>query len=399
MKIPVLYDIERCFRRLKLFIKDRTNKVRREQEFLFNKNFKDTKKMIVFVNFPNNEFCGGTMTLFYFAKASREMKDIHGCEVIHANFFNHEGKYYIRQDRFKNDEIIYNMELVMKKAKNLDKLILHVPELLMEKLAKELEKYKDVLKKIPDFQINILNQNDEIFPPPEKWVSLRDITDNITQTTGFDKYTRQDICDYYQIPMYRLIGYNGLHEAYEKTDFSQKEKLIIYSPDVHPKKNEILETIKNNLPEFELKEIFGITFDEYMQILQRAMFAITFGEGFDGYYTTIHFVGGLGFSVYNKVFFPSVEYKNFKTVYESYDELQKKIVDDMKYFMEHPQEYKELSLQEEALNIKTTYNKQLTNSLLEKFYKKEPTFVPQKCPNMKHPFEKVRVTYSEAVSK
>ena len=45
--------------------------------------------MIVFVNFPNNEFCGGIMMMFYFAKASRDMEKIHGCEVIHANLFNH----------------------------------------------------------------------------------------------------------------------------------------------------------------------------------------------------------------------------------------------------------------------------------------------------------------------
>ena len=141
MKIPILVDIERGFRKLKLYIKDRTNKVRKQQEVLFNKNFADTKKMIVFVNFPNNEFCGGIMMMFYFATASRNMKNIHGCDVLLANFFNHEAKYYLSQDNFKNDETIYNMEIVMQKAKSLDKLILHVPEMLAADLAKELKKY------------------------------------------------------------------------------------------------------------------------------------------------------------------------------------------------------------------------------------------------------------------
>ncbi|MCR5261550.1 MAG: hypothetical protein K6C94_06890 [Candidatus Gastranaerophilales bacterium] len=383
MKIPILVDIERGFRKLKLYIKDRTNKVRKQQEVLFNKNFADTKKMIVFVNFPNNEFCGGIMMMFYFATASRNMKNIHGCDVLHANFFNHEAKYYLSQDNFKNDETIYNMELVMQKAKSLDKLILHVPEMLAADLAKELKKYKKVLKNIPDFQINFLNQNIDVFSPKEEWQSLYEITQNITQTTGFERYTTQEICNKWKIPLYYLPPFHEANNVndYGKKHYKEKEKLFIYSPDEKPLKAEIIAKLQKELPDFKIQEIKGLTYEEYLKTAQRAMFELTFGEGYDAYFVDASLLGGIGFSVYNERFFPSAKYKDVETVYESYEKILENLADDVKKYIENEDLYNELSEKMDNLNHEFSFKPDKTLKGLEKFYKRIPTFVPEESKN------------------
>lgn len=382
MKIPILYDIE-CFIR-KQKNKFRFKDVIQAQDEAFEANFADTKKMIVYVNFEDNRMSGGIMSIFNFANMSRKMKELHGCEVLHANLFNKLGKYYLKQTNFRNDEITYRLNQVMEHAKKLDKLILNVPEMLLVEFMNGLTpRYKRILKNIPDLQINVMNQQIEGFAEPKEWKDLWELTDNITQTTGFDKYTTQEVCDKYGLAMYRLIGYNGLHKGYEKVDLKNKEKLFLYSPDPRACKEKTLNILKEGLPDFKFQQIQGLTFDEFMKTAQRAMFSITFGEGFDGYFTTIHFVGGLGFTVFNKTFFPTEKFLEFPSVYESYDKLAQNIVKDVRYYLENPQVYKELSQKVEALNIETAYNEQLTYDLLEKFYKKEPMFVPNKMDTVK----------------
>lgn len=382
MKIKILRPLETLIRQIKNSLNKNFRAAKKEQDRLFDLNFKDTKKMIVFVSFAENGFCGGIMAIFHFANISRQMKHIHGCEVLNANLFSKFKKYYINQPRFKNDETMYRLDLVMEKAKQLDTLILHVPEMLMEDFAKGLTpKYKEILKKVPNLQINVLNQNIEVFSPVETWSELWELTDNITQTTAFDRYTTQEVCDAYGLPLYRLIGYCDLYRGYDKVALPNKEKLFIYSPDFSPEKENILNILKEGLPDFKFQQIQGITFDEFMKTAQRAMFSLTFGEGFDGYFTNIHFTGGLGFSVYNETFFPSKKFLEFPTVYKSYEQLAENIVKDVRYYLDNPQIYKELSDKVEALNIETAYNEKLTYDLLEKFYKKEPTFLPEKIKN------------------
>lgn len=377
MKIPILHNIERLIKKIRVRIK--YSHVLIAQNIAFKKNFGKCKKLIVFVNFADNEFCGGVMSIFYLAEASRQMKEIHGCDVLNANFINTEGRYYLKQKRFKNNETMYRFKQIISHAKHLDTLILHVPEMMMSDFALLLTpKYRKQLKKIPNLQINVLNQNIEVFSPVETWSNLRELTDNITQTTGFDKYTNQEACDKFGLPLYRLIGYNRLHEKYTKTEIKDKEKLFLYSIDVTEQTEIILKILKEGLPDFKFQQIKGITFDEFMDLNKKALFSITFGEGFDGYFTNIHFLGGIGFTVFNETFFPSKKFLEFPNVYESYEQLGKNIVKDVKYYMENPNDYMELSEKVRALNVETAYNEKLTIDLLEKFYKKEPTFLPQK---------------------
>ena len=83
------------------------------------------------------------------------------------------------------------------------------------------------------------------------------------------------------------------------------------------------------IPGLRVQVIQNLTYEQYKAVISRAKWAITFGEGLDGYIIEPVFSGAIGFAVYNDEFF-TPDFKTLPTVYDSYDTLLKKIADDMK---------------------------------------------------------------------
>jgi len=62
----------------------------------------------------------------------------------------------------------------------------------------------------------------------------------------------------------------------------------------------------------ELKQVAGLsvqiirnlTYDQYKSLVSRAKWALTFGEGLDGYFIEPVFSGAIAFAVYNEQFLP-----------------------------------------------------------------------------------------------
>ena len=69
-------------------------------------------------------------------------------------------------------------------------------------------------------------------PKVEKLKNLYKLTDNITQTVAHDRYATQEICNKYKIPTHLFSALWDM-SAYKKRDFSQKEKIIVLSPDAN----------------------------------------------------------------------------------------------------------------------------------------------------------------------
>jgi len=67
--------------------------------------------------------------------------------------------------------------------------------------------------------------------------------------------------------------------------------------------------------------IKNLSYKEYKRTIGRAKWAVTFGEGLDGYFVETIFSGGISFAVYNDHFFPD-EFKQLPTVFESYQEME-----------------------------------------------------------------------------
>ena len=151
--------------------------------------------------------------------------------------------------------------------------------------------------------------------------------DIFTITCAHKQYANKKNKDEYNIPCHHLSVY--LDESnYPKKTFDQKENIILLSPDHHKNKKEIINILKDKLPFFTFITINKITFEDYKELVSKSKFQITFGEGLDGYFIEPYFCKSIGFSVYNEEFFTS-NYQLLKTVYPSYKELKRNIVNDI----------------------------------------------------------------------
>lgn len=346
-----------------------THKSIKEQDLYDLTALQQAQKLIVFL-IPNIKMMtGGIQSIYSICKYSREI-----CPDALCLISTHPGKFtYSHNDFFKNDEQIFRWEQIIENAKNAKEIIIHVPEYFAGKFYKSLKK-ADIkfLKGIENLQINIINQNIELMPAPAEIKDLFKLTNNITQTIGHHRYATQEVCDKWQIPSHFLSVHIDL-SGYKSYPFEEKEKIIVLSPDNAPYKEEVVEKLKNELPDFKLVTVENMTFDEYMDLIARAYFVISFGEGFDGYFCQPFIVGSLGTAVYNDKFFPDVSWLELKNVYATADDMKNKIIGDIRENSNNKELYYDLidTIKETILLL---YGEELFKSNLDKFYKKEYTF-------------------------
>lgn len=347
-----------------------TKKSIKEQNLYDLTALQSTKELIVcFI--PNIKMMtGGIQSIYSICKYSREI-----CPQAQCLIATVPGKYtYSYNPYFKNEEKIYRFEQIIKNAKNVEKLTLHIPEYYADKFYKALKKDEiKFLKGIKDLHINILNQNIELMPEPQKLKGLYKLTDNVTQTIGHHRYATQEVCDKWQMPTHFLSVHIDL-SGYKSYPFEEKEKIIVLSPDKAPYRQAIVEKLQKELPDFKLVTVQNMTFSEYMDLIARAYFTITFGEGFDGYFNQPHVVGGLGMAVFNPDFFPDKSWLELKNVYGSPEDMENNIVNDIKELSANKELYYSLinKIKEKLFIL---YGEDLFKRNLEKFYKKEYTYI------------------------
>ncbi len=321
------------------------------------------QKLIVFL-IPNIKMMtGGIQSIYSICKYSREI-----CPDALCLISTHPGKFtYSHNDFFKNDEQIFRWEQIIENAKNAKEIIIHVPEYFAGKLYKSLKK-ADIkfLKGIENLQINIINQNIELMPAPAEIKDLFKLTNNITQTIGHHRYATQEVCDKWQIPAHFLSVHIDL-SGYKSYPFEEKEKIIVLSPDNAPYKEAVIEKLKNELPDFKLVTVENMTFGEYMDLIARAYFVISFGEGFDGYFNQPEYVGSLGFAVYNDVFFPNQSWSKLNNVYNSAEEMLKKLGFDLINLLNNQNLYYQ-TLTQKKERLDKLYSSQILKENLIKFY-------------------------------
>lgn len=329
-------------------------------------NIKNTKKMIVFFIPPKNDINGGIMSIFSICKYSREI-----CPDAQCVITTFPSKVtYAHNTFFKNDEKIYRWEQIVNNAKNVKELIIHIPEYFSDKFSTALtNKDFKFLKQIENVQINILNQNIELMPEPEKIKGLYKITNNVTQTIAHDRYATQEVCDKWQIPTHFLSVHIDT-SGYRSYAFEEKQKIIVLSPDEAPYKEAIVKKLKQELPDFKLITVENMPFDEYMDLIAKAYFTISFGEGFDGYFNQPQAVRGLGMAVYNSDFFPDESWLELKNVYKSPADMENNIVNDIKELSANKELYYSL-INKMNEKLSTLYGEDLFKRNLEKFYKEE----------------------------
>src|SRR5574344_896774 len=331
------------------------------------------KKLILFLTPSQVKICGGVLSIYSLCEASRELSLNSLC--ILSTYPNDEYTY-ANNDRFLNNEQIYRFSQIVDNCKNLDELIIHIPDYYSKQFYKDLKR-KDIrfLKSIKKLHLNIMNQNIEIMPEPKKLKKLYKLTNNITQTIAHDRYATQEVCIKWQIPTY-LFSVNIDLDKYITYSFEEKEKIIALSPDEHECREKLVETLKQNLPDWKLVTIQNMSFSEYMDLISKAFFTITFGEGMDGYFNQPIYKNSIGIAGYNDKFFPSKEWLNLKNVYATYEDMIKNISKDLKELHSNKDLYY-MTIEEHRQKLNSIYVENNYISNLQRFYKKEYDFIPQ----------------------
>lgn len=334
---------------------------------------KNTKKLILFlIPSPDSAMInGGIMSIFSLCETSREINPDATCII---STFPNKKYTYAKNDKFLNNESIYRFSQIVDNAKNLEEMILHIPEYYADDFYNDLtERDIEYLKSIKNLHINIMNQNIELMPEPEKLRDLYKLTNNITQTLAHDRYATQEVCDKWQIPTH-LFSVNIDLSKYKSYSFDEKEKIIVLSPDCNENKEKIVKKLEKELPDWKLITVNNMTFTEYMDLISRAFFTITFGEGMDGYFGQPQYVNSVGFAVYNDEFFPNNNWKNFENVYASYDEMYENIVADVKKYSQNKEKYEKIIKDFINENSKLYQISKFYDNL-KRFYKKEYDFI------------------------
>ena len=97
---------------------------------------------------------------------------------------------------------------------------------------------------------------------------------------------------------------------------------MIVSPDRHPQKKQILKLLSKRFPRIRTLIIKNMSYEKFKESIVRAKWALTFGEGLDGYFVESIFSGCVSFAVYNDKFFGE-DFRNLDTVYSDYATLNK----------------------------------------------------------------------------
>ena len=335
---------------------------------------KNTSKLILFLVPPEVDITGGIMSIYSLCKCSREINTDALCLIsTYPEPYTHA-----HNDRFLNNEQVYRFSQITDNCEYLDSLMIHIPEYYLKKFYRDLSK-KDLkfLKSVKNLHISILNQNIDEMARPKVVNNFRKLTHKITQTIAHDAYATQEICNKYNIPTH-LASVSIDLSPYKVYPFEEKEKIIVLSPDNNEYRNQVVNVLKEAFPDWRLLTVNNMTFSEYMSLIGRAFFTITFGEGMDGYFLQPEVVGSIGFAVYNERFFPNDSWNSLKNVYNSYEEMVKEIADFMRLLLKDRVLY-EQTVAETLTEMQSVYKSGAFKDNLERFYKEDYDFIPGEC--------------------
>jgi hypothetical protein len=343
--------------------------IKKMQTELLQKNYqKNTKKLIIFLTPGVDLVNGGIMSVTSLFEETNLLKQIHESDSIICTYPSDPA--LLKYTKFKNNNFLFDFSDVLTFFSNLDSLIIHIPEHYIYRFNIFLTNNNRLqLRKIRNVQINILIQNWD-YLPSNKYIQGLAKLGKLTSTTAHSKYSSIELRERLGFPLHKFSVYVS-PEQYLKKPYAEKENLLIVSPDNHSRKTEILRLIHRELPEMQIKIIQNLTYEQYKQTISKAKWALTFGEGLDGYFVEPVFSGAISFSVYRPEYF-TADFQKLRTVYADWDVLTAKIcselrlLDKLEAFIAYQQQQFDLCAKE--------YNRANYVKNLELFYLGKYTF-------------------------
>jgi len=350
-------------------INSRSKEIKKAQRRYLKENFaEDTKSLIIFLTPGIDMVNGGILSVTSLFEETKNLKNVHGSEAILCTYPSDPS--LLKYTKFKNDIVLLNFSDSLQYFKNLENLVIHVPEHFIYRFYWFINKKdKDLLSKIKNVRINILIQNIDYLPSNKYIMNLKRFG-KLSGTTAHSKYSTKELKNRLGFPLHKLSAYVS-PEQYSRRKYSEKKDLMIVSPDRDRRKSEILALIQNEFPQMQIKIIKNMTYETYKETISNAKWALTFGEGLDGYFVEPVFSGAISFSVYKPEFFTK-EFQHLRTIYANYDVLKEKICSDIRQ-LDNQVEYDLYQRQQFEL-CATEYNYATYVKNLELFYKGKYTF-------------------------
>lgn len=288
-------------------------------------------KNVVLFYLPYREFVtGGILSIFFLLDKTIFLRP----QTVVLPVVMSPFQRYFRTSWFKSPFFIYNLIHIYGKLNQASKIVIHVPECQFEDFFMRIRKYgfEEITRKAT---INILNQNAQSMPDDNVFYHNKPLCGKLTMTLAFAVNQNKNY-PFLDVPLMTMSAwFYGDIEKY--SDFDRKENICIVSPDDHPLKRAILKQLEG----FGCKciEIRNMPFKKYRSLCTRAKWAVSFGEGYDGYCMGTLKDGGIGFAVDQSDFRPYyIDVQNLPlNIFHSYQNMLDHIVDRMKYFEQNPQ--------------------------------------------------------------
>ena len=344
-------------------------RIKRSQERLLKENYSpDVKKLIVFLVQGGDIINGGAISISSIYDESAKLKHIHGAEVIMCTAPGQP--LVLKYTKFKNNNYIFRYPRILYYFQELQSLMIHIAEPWIEPFVKSCSRTDlSRLHRVKDFRFNILLQNID-YLSPMKYVEELKRLGPLTCTTAHASYSTPEMSKKLGCPLHKLMAY-GSPELYNRKQYIEKENLMIVSPDIHPQKAKILSLITRQFPKLRIQIIQNLSYEEFKNVISRAKWALTFGEGLDGYFLETIFSGGISFAAYNTKYFTE-DFKSLRTVYGSYDILAERIYADIEE-LDNEMAYTDYQNKQYELCCKYYDHKKYVNNL-ELFYKGQYTY-------------------------
>lgn len=304
-------------------------RIKKEQNLNLNKFEWDANNLIVFF-VPGAErtgketIAGGVISLVSLCEETARLEAIHKSITLACTF--PRAFLLLKHVNFDNSTWIYRFEQICHHFKNVKRIIIHLPEFGVEHFRSALfESEIKWLKKIGHVHINIINANILLMPPPRIVNEVSTLATKTTITAAHSKYCNPYYRNLYGVPLHKFSAWIS-PEQYIFKSYDSKENLMVVSPDASPFRDVILRILEGKgLKTFVLQ---NLTYIQFKEVIGRAKWALTFGEGLDGYILEPVFSGAFGFAVYNEHFFTE-DYKSMKGIYMSYEDMAQKIISDI----------------------------------------------------------------------
>lgn len=340
--------------------------VRARQNVLTRRIPGDTRKLIIFLTPSWDQPSGGVFSIVSLYQESVRLRKWHDAEVVLCAIPGEPP--LLKYEWFENDDCILRLDTLLHQCDQLESLLIHIPELFVNQVAGWLaSESASALKKVKNIHLNVMLQNVDLLQGQN--ISGLGKYGKVTCTTGHVAYSNASMRKRLGVPLHQLLVFYR-PEQFTRLAYEEKEPIFAVSHDDHPLKETILNKIATVFPDLNIRILGNLKFDEYKDLLRRAKWSLTFGEGLDGYFVETVFSGGISFAVFNDRFF-SPEFAALKTVYSNWDILEKQITNDLSTF-DQPDLYRECWEESYSL-LASIYNSHAYQRNLREFYQENYT--------------------------